>query len=80
MHCKKYDRKFRLKEKRDMLKEIRKLDKRSKANYIRGLQYRGRIKTHLNERGYICYDPEELKIFQKNAKRGRPPKLLKQGE
>lgn len=60
-----------------MLREIRKLEKRSKANYIRGLQYRGRIKAHINSKGYVCYDPEELKEFQKNNKRGRPPKIVK---
>lgn len=63
-----------------MLKEIRRIESRSKANYIRLLQYRGKIKTHLNAKGYVCYDPEELKTFQKNNKRGRPPKILKKGE
>lgn len=60
-----------------MLKEIRKIEKRSKQNYIRLLQHRGKIKAHLNAKGYVCYDPEELKTFQKNNKRGRPPKIAK---
>ena len=62
-----------------MLKEIRKITSRSRANYIRFLQYRNKIPTHINDKGYICYNPEELKTFQKNNKRGRPPKILKQG-
>lgn len=64
-----------------MLREIRKLKKRGKQIYIRTLQYKGKIPTHINESGYVCYDTEELKTFQKNNKRGRPPKILKkQGE
>lgn len=60
-----------------MLKEIRKIEKRSKANYIRFLQYSGKIPAHINEKGYICYDPQELKEFKKTHKRGRPPKIIK---
>lgn len=64
-----------------MLKEVRKLEKRAKQNYIRLLQHRGKIKTHINAKGYVCYDPEELKTFQKTSKRGRPPKNVnKKGE
>ena len=63
-----------------MLKEIRKITSRSRANYIRLLQHRGKIKAHINDKGYMCYDPEELKTFQKTTKKGRPPKILKQGE
>lgn len=59
-----------------MLREIRKI-KMSKAKYIRFLQYKGKIPRHINEKGYVCYDPEELATFQKNNKRGRPPKKLK---
>lgn len=54
--------------------EIRGLKNRAKANYIRGLQYRERIKTYVNAQGYVCYDPEELEAFQKNNKKGRPLK------
>lgn len=63
-----------------MLKEIRRIESRGKANYIRCLQYNGKIPTHLNDKGYVCYDPTELKNFQKTHKRGRPPKLAKKGE
>lgn len=58
-----------------MLKEIRKITNRSKANYIRSMQYRGLIPAHINDKGYVCYDTEELKTYQKNNKRGRPPKI-----
>ena len=58
-----------------MLREIRKLKKRGTQNYIRALQYRGIISAHLNEAGYICYDPEELAKYKKTHKRGRPPKI-----
>lgn len=63
-----------------MIKEIRRIESRSKANYIRFLQYRGKIPTHINDKGYVCYDTNELKDFQKNNKRGRPPKILSKGE
>lgn len=63
-----------------MLKEIRRIENRSRSNYIRLLQHRGKIKTHINSNGYVCYDTEEFKTMQKNTKRGRPPKILKQGE
>lgn len=58
-----------------MLKEIRKIPSRSKANYIRALQYRSLIETHLNN-GYVAYDTEELKEYQRTHRRGRPPKIL----
>jgi hypothetical protein len=35
----------------------------------------GKIKKHVNEKGYVCYDTEELKEYHKNAKRGRPAKI-----
>ena len=63
-----------------MLKVPRKTTSRSKANYIKSLQYRGLIPAPINDKGYVCYDTEELKTYQKNNKRGRPPKILKQGE
>lgn len=60
-----------------MYKELRLMrakggSERAKANYISSLQHRGVIKTYLNERGYVCYDTEELKEYQKTARRGRP--------
>lgn len=60
-----------------MLKEIRRIETRSKANYIRSLQHRGKIKTYLSPKGYLSYDPDEVKEFQKGNKRGRPPKIIK---
>lgn len=62
------------------MKEIRRIESRAKANYIRLLQHRGKIKTYLSPKGYVAYDPEELKTFQKNNKRGRPPKILIQNQ
>ena len=59
-----------------MLKEIRKLAKtnRPKANYIRALQNRGLIKRLVSEKGYVAYDPDELKEYQANVHWGRPLK------
>lgn len=57
-----------------MLKEIRKIKSRAKANYIRQMGHRGKIKTYVNELGFVCYDPDELKAYQKSAHRGRPAK------
>lgn len=63
-----------------MLKEIRKIKERSKANYIRDLQYKGKIKTYTSEQGYISYDTDELLLWKKTCRKGRPPKYVKQGE
>ena len=63
-----------------MLKELRRVEDRAKANYIRHLQYVGKIPQHINAKGYVCYDPEELKNYQKTNKRGRPPKIINKGE
>lgn len=60
-----------------MLREIRKIKARGRANHIRQLQWRKKISTHINENGFICYDPEELKKYQKTAHKGRPPKIQK---
>ena len=57
-----------------MIKEIRKLPM-SKGKYIRALQYKGKIKVYFNSKGYVCYDTQELKEFQSNNKKGRPPKI-----
>ena len=58
-----------------MLKEIRKIKTRGKANHIRQLQWRGRLPVHINDAGFICYDPEELKKYSKTAHKGRPHKI-----
>lgn len=60
-----------------MLRENRRIKERSKAVYIYRLQRQGKISTHINENGYVCYDPDELKAHQKTHKRGRPPKITK---
>lgn len=57
-----------------MIREIRKVENRAKANYIRSLQYRKLIPTHINEKGYVCYDPADLKAYQSKVKVGRPIK------
>lgn len=57
-----------------MLKEIRKIPSRSRANYIRSLQYRDLIKAYLVN-GYIAYDTEEFKEYSKHTGKGRPPKV-----
>ena len=53
-----------------MLKEIRRIKERSKANYIRDLQYKGKIQTYLSDKGYVSYDPEELALWKKTCKKG----------
>lgn len=58
-----------------MLREIRKMKSQGKAKWIRALQWRGKLSVLKNEQGYLCYDPEELRNYQKNTKRGRPPKI-----
>lgn len=60
-----------------MMKELRKLARtdRAKANYIRALQNRGVLKKHINEKGYVCYDPEELKRHKMTIRWGRPVKI-----
>lgn len=56
-----------------MIKEIRKIKQRSKANSIRALQERKLISRIINENGFVCYDTDELTAYKKNPlKRGRP--------
>ena len=62
-----------------MLKELRKMRakggrERALANYISNLQYRGRLKKHVTEKGYAAYDTEEWKEWKRTAKKGRPIK------
>ena len=59
------------------IRELRNLAKvdRAKANYIRALQNRGVIKKIVNEKGYVCYDSTELRLYQKNVRWGRPVKI-----
>lgn len=58
-----------------MVKEIRKVTNRSKANYIRSLQHRQKLAVHFSDAGYVSYDTEEFKAYSKTARRGRPPKI-----
>ena len=58
-----------------MWREIRKIKTRGKQVYMRKLQREGKINAHINANGYTCYDPEELRNYQKTHKRGRPPKI-----
>ena len=63
-----------------MLREIRKITSRAKANYLRRLQKNGKIGKHINSKGYVCYDSEELSAYRKTAKKGRPAKITNKGE
>ena len=58
-----------------MIKEVRKIENRSKSNYIRQLQQQGLLTKHINAKGYVCYDPEELKLLLKSRRVGRPLKI-----
>lgn len=62
---------------KNTIRELRNLAKidRAKANYIRALQNRGVIKKIINEKGYVCYDSTELRLYQKNVRWGRPAKI-----
>lgn len=60
-----------------MMREIRKIKSKGKRNYIRQLQWRGKLPVHINDAGYLCYDPEEYREYSKQAKRGRPLKIDK---
>ena len=52
------------------MRELRKWAKThlAKANYIRALQNRGVIKKLFNEKGHLCYEPEELKNYQSTVR------------
>lgn len=60
-----------------MLKEIRKIKNKSKRVYIYFLTMNGKVPKHINDNGYVCYDPAELDMFHKTHKKGRPPKTNK---
>ena len=57
-----------------MLKEVRRIKERSKQIAMYFLMNKMNLPKHINERGYICYDTEELKTYKKTTKRGRRPK------
>ena len=56
-----------------MLIELRTLERR-KANYIRKLQQKGKLKPYLSPNGYIAYDTDEYANRPTANRRGRPPK------
>ena len=62
-----------------MIKELRVFSKENiaKAKYIRSLQNNGKIKKIINDKGYVCFDEDELEKYYSNVKIGRPPKIVK---
>jgi hypothetical protein len=58
------------------IKEVRKLAKtnKKKADYVRLLLQRNKIKLIVSDNGFVSYDTEELKQYRKSARRGRPIK------
>ena len=58
-----------------MLKEIRRLRSKDRQNRIRNAMVRGRIRKHINEKGYVCYDTKEYETYLKGARKGRPAKI-----
>lgn len=63
-----------------MLKEIRKVKLKTKKKYLYFLLNHNKVPKHINDKGYVCYDTNELEEFRRTHKKGRPPKVLKQGE
>ena len=61
-----------------MLKEIRKIREKCRQVYLYRLVSNGKLPKHIDEKGYVCYDTEELKTFQKTHRKGRPPKINQQ--
>ena len=57
-----------------VLKEIRRVQGRPRKVYLYYLMNHGLIPKHVNERGYVCYDPAELRAFKRMHKKGRPAK------
>lgn len=55
-----------------MIKEIRKLQDKRLAKYIRMLQHRGSLVQYLSARGYAAFDTEEYRTYKKNVRIGRP--------
>jgi hypothetical protein len=58
------------------IKAIRKENK-SLGTYLYYLCKTGRLKTHIDANGYICYDSEEYLSYKKSVKIGAPIKNLK---
>ena len=60
-----------------MLTEIRTIKGHSQQVIIYRLVNNGKLKKHINDRGYVCYDSRELEKYVKTKRRGRPAKTLK---
>ena len=56
------------------MKQVRKVKNDVKRQYIYVLQQRGLIHKYTDERGYVCYEEQELKEYKKTNKLGRPSK------
>lgn len=64
-----------------MLKEIRRIKSATRRRYIYILQYRKIIGSYINERGFKCYDTNELKQYASTKPhKGRPNKIENKGE
>lgn len=62
-----------------MIKEIRKVQSKTKASHIRSLQYRKLLKVYVSDAGYVSYNPDEYKEYLKVMRKGRPPKIKPTG-
>ena len=49
------------------LKEIRKIQDRSKKVYMHYLVAKGKLKQYVSEKGYVCYDTDEYREYKKNG-------------
>ena len=55
------------------IRRITRIRDRAKRVYVRRLQQKGKIKVYELD-GYLAYDSDELKVWYKTAKVGRPIK------
>lgn len=56
------------------LKEVRKIQDRSKKVYLHYLVSKGKLKQYVSDKGYVCYDTDEYREYKKNVHMGRPLK------
>lgn len=61
-----------------MIREVRKIKSHNKKVVLYRLLALNKIPRHINDKGYLCYDEDELKEYKKTARRGRPPKRSKE--
>ena len=57
-----------------MLQKIAEIKDRPLRVYIYYLVSRGKIKKYADEKGYMCYNTDELANYKENVKIGRPIK------